>query len=191
MSECWYIVHTNPQAERKAAAEIRRCGFRAYLPKAAREFRHHRTKQLLIKRYPALVGYLFMRFPEGEPNWYALRQCQGVRGVLYSDGKPYRVDRALVAEIMRAQRGLRYDTAPARHYRETLRRGERTTLARARFRRGMLVRSATGPFEQLLARIERVTKAGTIEATATLFGRQTLVEYRDIGELQIVEGKGG
>lgn len=188
----WYIVHVNPQCEAKAAAEIRRAGFRAYLPQSVRSTIHHRTKRLILKRRPALVGYIFMRFPTGRPNWYALRQCQGVKGVLYADGKPYALAQQAVAAIMRAQRSATYDTATARSYRLAKRQGERESLARSavksRFQRGMHVTHAAGhPLANIIARIERITKRGTIEAVASLMGRETPMEFTDLSELEIVK----
>lgn len=178
----WYIVQTNPQCEKKAAEEIRRAGFRAYLPKAGRVIRHHRTKLVSIKRSPALVGYIFMRFPDGIPNWYALRQCQGVKGVLYCDGKPYVLARELVAGIMRAQRALDYDIKEAKRYRMDKRRGGREpldkSLLRQRFRVGVKVRSSSGPFESIIAEVRRVTDKGTVQAVANILGAEVPVEYK-------------
>jgi transcription antitermination factor NusG len=181
MTDAWYIVQCNPQNEKKAAEEIRRAGFRAYLPKAGRVIRHHRTKLVSIKRSPALVGYLFMRFPDGQPNWYALRQCQGVKGVLYCDGKPYQLARELVAGIMRAQRSLDYDIKEARRYRMDKRRGERapldTSILRQRFSVGVKVRSSSGPFTSIIAEVQRVTERGTVQAIANILGKDVPVEY--------------
>ena len=185
----WYIVHVNPQCEAKAAAEIRRAGFRAYLPQSVRSTIHHRTKRLILKRRPALVGYIFMRFPAGRPNWYALRQCQGVKGVLYADGKPYALAQQAVAAIMRAQRAATYDTATARSYRLAKRDGERESLARSavksRFQRGMHVASTSGPLANIIARIERITRRGTIEAIASIMGREVPVEFTELHDLEI------
>lgn len=193
MADNWYVVQTNPQAEKKAIEEIRRAGFRAYLPKAGRVIRHHRTKQVSIKRSPALVGYVFMRFPDGKPNWYALRQCQGVKGVLYSDGKPYELARELVARVMRAQRALDYDIKEARQYRMDKRRGVRQSLDKAlvrqKFRPGTKVRSSSGPFQSLIAEVQSVTSKGTVKALAHIFGTEMAVEYElsDGNDLDVVE----
>lgn len=187
----WFIIQTNPQCEAKAVAEIRRAGFRAYVPKAARDVRHHRTKELIIKRRPALVGYVFMRFPEGSPNWYALRKCQGVKGVLYCDGKPYELAHTQIAALMRAQRSATYDTANARAFRLAKRRGEKQSIARAaaklRFKPGMQVRAVAGPWQHIIARIERVTKTGTIKAIASIFGRDTPMEYTSFDEVEVMD----
>lgn len=181
MTDAWYIVQCNPQNEKKAAEEIRRAGFRAYLPKAGRVIRHHRTKLVSIKRSPALTGYVFMRFPDGEPNWYALRQCQGVKGVLYCDGKPYELARTAVAALMRAQRALDYDIKEAKRYRMDKRRGAREpldkSLLRQRFKVGTHVRSSTGPFQSIIAEVKRVTDKGTVQAIANILGKDVTVEY--------------
>lgn len=187
----WYIVQCNPNCEKKAVEEIRRAGYRAYLPKAGRVIRHHRTKQVSIKRSPALVGYVFMRFPAGVPNWYALRQCQGVKGVLYCDGRPYQLARELVAGLMRAQRALDYDVKEARHYRLDKRRGVRQpldkALVRQKFRPGTLVRAASGPFQSIIAEVQSVTSKGTVKALAHIFGADMAVEYNLMDGTEVLD----
>ena len=58
----WHIIETNPQCERKAAAELRRAGLRVYMPKRQIESRHARTKAPEVKRKPVMIGYLFTRW---------------------------------------------------------------------------------------------------------------------------------
>lgn len=183
----WYIVQTNPNCETKAVAEIRRAGFRAYLPKMAREFRHHRTKQPGIKRTPALVGYVFMRFPDGRPNWYALRQCQGVKGILYSDGRPYSLQQAAVASIMRAQRSMAFDTSNARQARQATLSGERHALAKGRFMPGRHVAATVGPFARIIAKVVRVTERGTVAAIADILGAETPVEFTAADRIEVLD----
>lgn len=178
----WFVIQTNPNNELKAVGEIRRAGFRAYLPKRAQDFRHHRTKRQDIKRRPALVGYVFMRFPDGPPNWYALRQCQGVKGVLYCDGRPYELSRAAVAAVMRDQRRMAYDTPNARLLRQAKLTGERHILLKTKFGIGAHVRdTATG----VIARVVAVTKRGTIKAIASIVGKETPVEFTETERLEL------
>jgi len=190
-SQTWFIVQTNPNCERKAAAEMRRAGLRVYLPTMAREKRHPRTKKLDVGRRPALVGYLFIRHPVGAVNWYALRQCQGVKGVICSGGAPYRVKRDLIVSMMRAQRALYFDTPGARAYRMRRRDGVKADIRQAlvgqRFRAGMVVRAVDGPWQNIKARIERITKNGTIEAVATIMGKETTIPFSDPDDIEVVE----
>ena len=187
----WYIVQTNPICETKAVEEIRRAGFRAYLPKAAQDTRHHRTKATIIKRRPALVGYLFMRFPDDRPDWYTLRQCQGVKGVLYMDGKPYELAQQQIAALMRAQRSAAFDTETARTFRLAKRRGERQSVfravARAKFKPGMRVKASSGPWQHIMAHVEGVTKTGSVKVLASMFGQETAMEFPNPDELEVVE----
>lgn len=183
----WYVIQTNPNCETKAVEEIRRAGFRAYQPRMARRFIHRRTKRPDIQRRPAFVGWIFMRFPEGEPNFYALRQCQGVRGVLRCDGAYYRMPHQIVAAVMRAQRAMEFDTKDARTIRRARRSGdrnERSALARDEFRAGMKVMDiASG----IMAEVLRVTARGSIEAITSFMGSETPVEFANTDSLKIID----
>lgn len=182
MSDHWYIVAVNPQCERKAVAEIRRAGFRAYHPQMAREYRHHRTRKIEIKRRPALVGYIFMRFPDGRPDWYSLRKCQGVKGVLYCDGRPYELARQHVAAIMRQQRAMQFDTSNARALRLASVTGERNALTRERFRAGSRV---VNQVNGIVAMVTRVTNRGTVEAVTDMMGVGVPVEFTSPDDLVV------
>ena len=186
MANTWYIVQTNPNCEVKAAGEIRRAGFRVYLPKRARLVWHHRQKAHTTPRRPALVGYLFVRFPDGRTDWYALRQCQGVKGVLYSDGRPYAVPQQTLVAIVRDQRAMSYDEPNARTYRRGRLTGERNALTREKFKEGMQV-ARVGVADRLIAQIIRVTERGTIQAVTEMMGREVTVEFTEADELEILD----
>ncbi len=192
MADTWYIVQTNPNCERKAVAEMRRAGFRAHMPRIARVRRHHRTGEPLVKRRPLLVGYVFMRFP-GPVNWYALRQCQGVKGVLYLDGKAYQMQRETVATIMRAQRSMEYEDGQTKGVRREMRKGRPDVRAAQRQAKlgGMQPgRHITAPMsgaERVLARVLSVTKKGTVKAVVLGEGRETPVEFTNIDALEPVD----
>lgn len=188
MTDHWYIVQCNPNCERKAIAEIRRAGFRAHMPRLAMVRRHHRTKEPIIKRRPLMTGYIFMRFP-GKENWYALRQCQGVKGVLYVDGKAYPMPRADVAAIMRAQRAMTHEDGQTRGVRKELRKGRadvRQAQRRAslgRFRVGMDVMAPMTGAERVIARVLSITKKGTIRADVGGIA----VEFSDVDNLEVID----
>jgi len=189
----WYIVQTNPNCERKAVAEIRRHGFRAHMPRLAKVRTHHRTKEPIITRRPLLTGYIFMRFA-GPENWYALRQCNGVKGVLYVDGRPYTLAREKVASIMRAERSMAYEDGNTRSVRTELRKGRpnvRQAERRAKLGSMQVGRHITAPMtadQRVLARILSVTKKGTVKAVVLGDnGRETPVEFTDVDNLIVVD----
>lgn len=188
----WFIVQCNPNCERKAVAELRRAGFRAHMPRLARVRVHHRTGEPIVKRRPLLVGYVFMRFP-GPVNWYALRQCQGVKGVLYLDGKAYQMPRETVAAIMRAQRSMEYEDGQTRGVRREMRKGRPDVRAAQRQAKlgGMSPgRHITAPMsgaERVLARVISITKKGTVRAVILSEGRELAVEFTDLDNLEVID----
>lgn len=187
-NEPWFIVQTNPNCERKAVSEMRRAGFRAHMPRLAKVRLHHRTKEPIMKRRPLMTGYVFMRF-NGPENWYALRQCQGVKGVLYVDGHAYQMPRSDVAAIMRAQRSMVHEDGQTKGVRKELRKGRadvrqaQRKAALARFHVGMDVRTPMTGAERVVARILAITKKGNIRAD--MGGK--LVEFSDIDNLELVD----
>jgi transcription antitermination factor NusG len=191
MSEHWYIVQCNPNCERKAAREMRRRGFGVHIPRLATIKRHHRTKETIIKRRPLMTGYVFMRF-KGPENWYVLRQCQGVKGVLYIDGHPYQLPQSDVLAIIRAQRYFRYDDKTTRDTRMAMRFGglgvakAKRKAAMSRFRVGMQVAAPMTGAERVIARIMAITKKGTIRAD--IAGK--VVEFSEIDTLEAIDAEG-
>lgn len=194
--ENWFIVQCNPNSERKAAREIRRRGFGVHIPRMAIVRRHHRTKKPIMKRRPLMVGYIFLRF-KGPINWYALRQCQGVKGVLYVDGHPFSMPQAEVVAIIRAQRDMSYDDGQTKGIRREMRKGRsevREATRKAKLGGMQPGRYITAPMsagERVLARIEAITKKGTVKAIVTTgFGdnkRETPVEFTDVDNLELVD----
>lgn len=194
MTDIWYIVQTNPNSERKAAREMRRRGFGVHIPRAAIVRRHHRTKKPIMKRRPLMTGYLFLRF-KGPANWYVLRQCQGVKGVLYLDGRPFRMAHDDVVEIIRAQRSMGYDDGQTRAIRREMRKGRaevRDAERKAKLGGMQPGRHITAPMsagERVLARIEAITKKGTVKAFVIAGGREMAVEFTDVDAIEFVDAK--
>lgn len=188
MADHWFIVQCNPNCERKAAREMRRRGFGVHIPRSVSITKHHRSGKDIIKRRPLMTGYVFMRF-KGPANWYKLRQCQGVKGVLYVDGHPYNLPQADVLAIIRAQRYFRYDDQNTRNTRMQMRFGgigvakAKRQAAMSRFRVGMKVAPPMTGAERVIARILSITKKGSIRADVG--GK--MVEFSDIDSLEIID----
>ncbi|RVG22251.1 hypothetical protein CN233_31935 [Sinorhizobium meliloti] len=88
----WYVIRTAPGYQRMAAVDerlpesrrmesiiernCRKDGFDIFMPSFYTELRHHRTKQILQKRFPFLVGYAFVNLPR--LNFEDLRRVDGV-----------------------------------------------------------------------------------------------------------------
>lgn len=171
----WFVIRTNPQCERKAAGELRRCGVRVYIPKQSRELRNRRTGKVTVKTRPLLVGYVFIRFT-GAQEWFHVRQCQGVKGVLYLDGQPGQIPAAAVAAFMRRQRNREFGRPDAESDEKRMRR------LRGTFTPGRRMRVVEGPFASFLATIDRLEKDGSVKALVEVFGRPARVTFEAPGK---------
>lgn len=68
-----------PESRRMESIIERNCrkdGFDIFMPSSYRELRHHRTNQIIQKRFPFLVGYAFVNLPR--LNFEELRRIDGV-----------------------------------------------------------------------------------------------------------------
>lgn len=88
----WYAIRVASGFQRMAAADeslpqrrrmesvvernCRKDGFDIFMPSFYTELRHHRTKQIIQKRFPFLVGYAFVNLPR--LNFEDLRRVDGV-----------------------------------------------------------------------------------------------------------------
>jgi len=173
-SSQWFVVRTNPNCGPRAIASLQRAGFSPYSPQYKTERQHHRTHAWITKSHPLMPGYLFVEAPDGTPNWFSLRQCDGVKAVLgvadlRGEVHPFAVPSRLVERVMAAQLAMVFDQTRE----AATRRGED---ARSIYQPGVIVGITGGPFATFNAEVESVKPNGTIEALIKLFGRMTPVE---------------
>lgn len=121
-----------------------------------------------------MPGYLFVQMPYGPLNWYTLRACNGVKGVLgvansIGELEPFPIPARLVERIMATQLNLMFDDT-----REAMvRRGE---MAASDYRTGTHLLVTKGPFASFPAIVDQVRSNGTVASLIEIFGRMTQVE---------------
>lgn len=191
MTADWYVIQTNPQCEHKAAAELRRAGLRVYLPKRSIEVKDRKAHGIAKLRFrPLLIGYLFVRFPDamhdrhGNPQFGAVRMCQGVKGYVRStnslgEWEPFSVPERHVADFMRRQRRREFGRP------QIISRAERMAALRKTLKPGSRVRITDGPFVSFLATLQRLNSNMTVAVEASIFGRPTSVTL-EVGQFDVV-----
>ena len=177
----WFVVITNPNCEKKAAGELRRAGFRVFLPSQAIQHRNRKTGDRKVRFRPLLSGYLFLKFPEnrhdryGVPHFGAVRLCQGVKAFVRAadevgEYRPFSIEDKHVAEFLRRQRKREFgipsveDPSDRRH---------------RLYWPGRRMEVSAGPFASFLATIEQVLGNGDVEALVEIFGRPTRIRIDD------------
>jgi transcriptional antiterminator RfaH len=76
----WYVVQTQPNAERKAVVHLARQGFETYLPRYRKSKRHARRTQIVAA--PLFPRYLLVSVDLASLRWGSLRSTVGVSGLL-------------------------------------------------------------------------------------------------------------
>lgn len=185
-SEFWYIVQCNPTLEKKAADEIRRRGYRAYIPRLAKLRIHHRTKEKSVRYQVLYTGYILARFPDGVYD--DLRACQGVKRIQKNaSGHPYRLKGSVVAALLRAQRQMEHDAADARNYRMARRRGATHSIdhaiAEAMFAQSEHGAIVSGAFTGREVAVVGITDAGMVRCRFDLLGKQVEKLFRPLVEI--------
>ena len=133
----WYAVRTEPTAQRTAKRvvdaephriqesvverNLRNAGFEVYMPAFKSIYRHHRTKKLMEKRFPLLVGYAFIHL-DGK-SFEDARDVDGVADFLKIKGRPLRFNPEDLGVVMLAADKLDRDFAVEREFQRSQRRG--------------------------------------------------------------------
>lgn len=85
----WYVVNTLPHQEIRAEANLKRQGYRAWLPAFRRSRRHARRIETVLA--PLFPGYLFVQLDLARDAWSPINGTYGVRRLLCRDERPARV----------------------------------------------------------------------------------------------------
>ena len=100
----WYVVQTQPNAERKAQFHLQRQDFTVYLPQYLKRWRHARKSEL--RPAPLFPRYLFVAMDVAQARWRAIRSTIGVSALVCNGERPAPVPEGVVEDIR-----LREDTA--------------------------------------------------------------------------------
>ena len=157
----WFVVRTNPRCEDRAVASLAESGFMTYKPGGRKEIIHHRTKKVIERRFPLMVGYIFLAMPSRDRHWHYVRSCDGVKAVLGVNGTPIEVPCSDVDTIYDSEFRGEFDMSkPLKHYGHGYRAGQR-------------VKVLAGPFTGFAADITNARGRQTLKIMVEIFGRMT------------------
>jgi transcription elongation factor/antiterminator RfaH len=154
-NERWFLVHTQPNSERKAELHLGAQGFRAYLPQIQKTIRH--ARQLRTVRAPLFPRYMFLILDPGRDRWLSVRSTVGVSSLFTCEDRPVPVPRGVVEALI-----ARTDEA-------------NLTLFDAGLTTGQTVRILSGPFADFVGTLERLDSAGRVRVLLTMMGTEVPV----------------
>jgi len=153
----WYVVHTHPQSEARAKANLERQGYEVYLPRCRKWRRHARRADIVAA--PLFPRYLFLRLDISCERWRPVLSTFGVCAFVCYGGVPAPVPEGIVEGI----RG-REDA------------GQFVDLTRqSALRPGDKVRIMGGPFADHVARFEGLSDEQRVVLLLDLLGRKLRV----------------
>ena len=109
----WYVVHTRPAAEAKAAENLGRQGYITYLPRHRRWVRHARRRAIALR--PLFPRYLFVGIDLAVMGWRPVRSTVGVTGLVCGGDEPVAVAHEVVDALRQRECDGAFDElAPTR-----------------------------------------------------------------------------
>jgi transcription elongation factor/antiterminator RfaH len=149
-NERWFLVHTQPNSERKAELHLGAQGFRAYLPQIQKTIRH--ARQLRTVRAPLFPRYMFLILDPGRDRWLSVRSTVGVSSLVTCEDRPVPVPNGVVEALI-----ARTNEANLTSFEVDLAMGQ-------------TVRILSGPFAEFVGTLERLDAAGRVRVLLTMMG---------------------
>lgn len=154
----WYVVHSQPNAELRAAEHLERQGFTSYVPTYLKTRRHARRVDTV--RAPFFPRYLFVWIDVTQQRWRSINSTVGVSRIVGRGLMPTPVMPGVVEAIRQ-------------------REGEdgiiRLAPAAAKFRPGDAVRVVDGAFEACQGLFQALTDNERVSILLDLLGRKVRV----------------
>jgi transcription elongation factor/antiterminator RfaH len=149
-NERWFLVHTQPNSERKAELHLGAQGFRTHFPQIQKTVRH--ARQLRTVRAPLFPRYLFLILDLNRDRWLSVRSTIGVSSLFTCGDRPVPVPKGVVEALI-----MRTDEANLTRFDVDLTMGQ-------------MVRILSGPFADFVGTLERLDAAGRVRVLLTMMG---------------------
>jgi len=153
--ERWYVVHTLPHRESKAALQLKAQGFRCFLPRYAKTVRH--ARKLSSVSAPFFPRYLFVALDLSRDRWRSVNGTFGVAGLVMGDEFPAPVRHGVVESLLNC-------CGADGH----LQLADRLEI-------GKSVRVLSGPFADMVGKLVRLDGGGRVQVLLRLLGGEVAV----------------
>ena len=123
----WYVVHTRPNGELRAAHNLERQGFKTYLARYMKERRHARKVERIQR--PLFPRYVFVSLDTDTDRWRSILGTFGVDYLVSHGDKPTPVPEEIIEELREHENELGVIVLPPK----TLRPGEQVQIVEGPF----------------------------------------------------------
>lgn len=150
----WFVVYTQPNGEARALANLRRQGFEAYLPRYRRR-RSHARRVDTVER-PLFPRYLFVALDLMRARWRPILSTFGVCDLVRTGDTPQKLPEGVIDEIRAGEVAHTFDALDP--------------LAGATA--GAAVRILSGPFADLIGKLQAAAESERVTLLLDLLGRE-------------------
>lgn len=151
----WFLAQLKPNCQRIAQRNLAQQGVQTFLPLREETRRHKGKFHSALK--PLFPGYIFVAFDAALGGWNAINSTYGITRLVCFGEKPVAVPPELVSQLI-----LRCDAAGKLLPPKLLKPGDQVLLA-------------TGPFANLVAKIEAIAPDRRVWVLMDFLGGQTRV----------------
>lgn len=148
--ERWYVVQSLPRQEARAEMQLLRQGYRTFLPRMTKTVRH--ARKLRTVRCPVFPGYLFVALDLQKDRWRSVNGTFGVASLIMAESLPAPAPRGVVEKLL----DYMDESGLARFDRD--------------LREGQAIRVLTGPFANVLGRLDRLDANGRVRVLLDIMG---------------------
>ena len=138
----WCIAQIKPNSYNSAIQNLERQGFETFLPKM--EITQRQENKFIFKNVYVFPGYMFVCFDPQIINWPKINSTYGVSKVLASNKKPSEISSDLILELKN-----RYEI-------------NSNPTQKGKLQKGDSIKFYSGPFADLIAKIESVDEKNRI-----------------------------
>jgi len=153
----WYVVNTRPHQEARAEMNLKRQGYRAWLPVMERSRRH--ARRIDTVRVPVFPGYLFVELDVERQAWNAINGTFGVRRLLTDGARPQPLPDTFVAALRGAGEGK-----------------DACVITPADLEPGDKVRITSGPFVDYVAVVHELAPGDRVKLLLNVLGGRITAE---------------
>ena len=138
----WCIAQIKPNSYNSAIQNLERQGFKTFLPKM--EITQRQENKFLVKNVYVFPGYIFVYFDPHIITWTKINSTYGVSKIITFSNKPAEISSDLILELKN-----RYEINSKLTQKEKLQKGDS-------------IKFYTGPFSDLIAKVESVDEKNRI-----------------------------
>jgi len=138
----WFIAQIKPNSYHSAIQNLERQGFETFLPKM--QMTQRQKNNFVVKNVYVFPGYMFVCFDPRITTWTKINSTYGVSRILAFNKKPSEISSDLVQELK-----VRYEINSNSKQKEKLQKGDS-------------IKFFSGPFTDLIAKIENVDEKNRI-----------------------------